>query len=207
MKKLLTLLAAIACGFAGLTNSSAQTANFVYNNGVNFGSYTPGSSFTFSISLVFTPGGSIANLEGVSYFFQQNNAAPYNFSITNRDATGSMFTDLTTNLSYPQNLAPANPNDLGAGLPVGQAGLGAGTYFIANITIAISPTTALGTYTIQNVITGGKSAVIDDTSGDTFRIPASTFTITVVPEPTSIALVVIGSLGVIALIVRNRRRA
>jgi hypothetical protein len=207
MKKILITLAALACGLAGLTNTSAQTASFVYNNGVNFGTYTPGSSFTFSISLVFVPGGTIANLEGLSYFFQQNNVAPYNFSITNRDVTGSMFTDLQTNLSYPQNLAPANPNDLGAGLPVGQAGLGANTYFIANITIAISPTAALGSYTIQNVVTGGKAAVIDDTSGDTFRIPASTFTITIVPEPTSIALLVLGSLGVLALVLRNRRRA
>ena len=34
----------------------------------NAGTYTPGSSFTFSINLGFTPGGSIVNLDGLSYW-------------------------------------------------------------------------------------------------------------------------------------------
>ncbi|HEY1768700.1 MAG TPA: PEP-CTERM sorting domain-containing protein [Chthoniobacterales bacterium] len=207
MKKLLILLAALSCSIAGLTTTSAQTATFVYNNGVNFGTYTPGSSFTFSIDLVFTPGGTITNLEGFSYWFQQNNASPYYFSITNRDITGSLFTDLQTpGLSYPQNLSPINANDLGALLPVSTPAEGAGTYLVANLTIAIDPSTPIGVYTIQDVVSGGKTSFIFNSSGTGFRIPASAFTITVVPEPTSIALVVIGSLGVIALIVRNRRR-
>src|SRR3954468_5027819 len=76
---------------------SAQTATFSYNdgNGVpNAGSFTPGSSFTFSIQLAFAPAGNVANLEGLSYWFEQQNPnAPFNFAITNRNVTGSQFTD------------------------------------------------------------------------------------------------------------------
>ena len=40
--------------------------------------------------------------------------APFNFVITNRDATGSLFTDLQTRtLTNPQTLAPSNAQDLG----------------------------------------------------------------------------------------------
>src|ERR1700704_1175717 len=117
MKKyILAASAAFCCTFAAISVSTAQTASFSYNDGSgvpNAGSYAPGSSFTFSISLAFTPGGTIANLEGLSYYFeQQSPSAPFYFAITNRDVTGSQFTFLQTpGLSYPQSLTPQNAND------------------------------------------------------------------------------------------------
>src|ERR1700759_4220949 len=131
------ILAALACVLSGLVaTASAQTAVFSYNdgNGVpNAGTYSPGDSFTFSIMLTFAPGGSVSNLEGLSYWFQQSSpgGGPFISAITLRDVSGSMFTDLQTpGLSYPQNLNPSNPNDLGAALPGMTAPLGAGSYFI-----------------------------------------------------------------------------
>src|ERR1700746_58078 len=112
MKKyLLIAIAALACAFAAAPAAKAQTALFIYNDGngaPNSGTYTPGSSFTFSINLAFTPGGSISNLDGLSYWgTQQSPGSPTPFAITNRDVTGSMFTDLQTpGLTYPQNLNP-----------------------------------------------------------------------------------------------------
>ena len=145
MKKQLLIAIALVLSVLGAANS--QTALFIYNdnNGVpNAGTYTPGSSFTFDISLAFTPGGTIANLDGLSYWLTQNfpSIAPFPFSISLRDVTGSMFTDLQTpGLTYPQNLNPTNANDLGAaipaGMPPGSEAVGAGTYFIASITVAI----------------------------------------------------------------------
>lgn len=210
MKKyLLTAAAAFACTFAAIPMSSAQTATFSYNdnNGVpNQGTYFPGSSFTFSINLAFTPGGTIANLEGLSYWFQQRtpSGAPFYFAITLRDVTGSQFTDLQTpGLTYPQNLNPSNPNDLGALLPSGTPPDGAGTYFIANLTISISASAANGEYVISNTTAGGKTSVITDSAGHTFAIPEFDYTIDVIPEPATWAA---GALTFAALAFSQRRR-
>src|ERR1043166_2107978 len=164
------VMAAItAVGFLTLSSMSwGQTALFSYNdgNGVpNAGTYHPGDSFTFSISLAFTPGGTITNLDGLSYWFQQKSpASPFITSITVRDVTGNQFPDLqTAGLTYPQNLNPSNANDLGAALPSNQAGLGAGTYFIANITVQISDTARItGNFVLSDTLSGGKTSVIAD---------------------------------------------
>src|SRR3954466_13884184 len=164
--RILCAVTLTVCALCVSPFASAQTALFSYNDGSgipNAGSYLPGSSFTFSISLAFAPGGAVTNLEGLSYWFeQQNPGAPFNFAITNRDVTGSQFSDLQTpGLSYPQNLTPQSASDLGAALP-GPTGVGANTYFIADVTVSISATAAYGTYTIENTTTGGKKSVISD---------------------------------------------
>ena len=103
-----------------------------------------------------------------------------------------MFTDLQTpNIVYPQGLAPANANDLGAFLP--GLGIGAGSYLIANLTIHIDPSAAPGVYQIENTTNApGKQSAIADDQGHTFAIPQSIYTITVVPEPSSLALCAAG---------------
>jgi hypothetical protein len=206
-KQILVIAAVMLCACGSVPQAWAQTALFSYNDGSgvpNAGSYTPGSSFTFSISLAFTPGGSVANLEGLSYWFeQQNPGAPFNFAITNRDVTGSSFTDLQTpGLTYPQNMTPQSGSDLGAALP-GPTGVGTGNYFIANVTVSISATAALGTYTIENTTSAGKKSVISDDAGNTFAIPAAFYTITVVPEPGTWAA---GSLIAATLLFAQRRK-
>src|SRR5947209_10113678 len=145
-------LTALGLILATVSITDAQTAVFGFNdnNGSpNSGTYNPGDSFTFSITLGFAPGGNIANLDGLSYWMEQQNPnAPFYFSITNRDVTGSMFTDLQTpHIVYPQNLTPQNNNDLGAFLP--GAGMGAGLYLIANLTIKIDASAAPGVYQIE----------------------------------------------------------
>jgi hypothetical protein len=196
--------------FAAVSGAKAQTALFIYNDNSgtpNAGTYTPGSSFTFDISLQFAPGGSIANLDGLSYWLQQSipAIAPFPFSVTLRDVTGSMFTDLqTSGLTYPQTLNPSNAKDLGALLPGNVSAVGAGTYFIAAITISVplnAPTT--GTFVLSNTIAGGKTSVITDDLGDTFAIPEADYTITMIPEPATWLTPV---LGVVALLFAQRRR-
>jgi hypothetical protein len=192
--------------------SQAQTDLFIYNdNGAgggtpSSGTYTPGSSFTFDISLQFAPGGTIQNLAGLSYWMQQlsPSSSPFPFSITLRDATGSQFSFLQTpGLTYPQNLSPSNANDLGGTTQSG-TGVGAGTYFVAAITMTIAadaPTS--GTFVLSNTLTGGKTSIITDDLGHTFAIPEADYTITMVPEP---ATWLTPSLGAIALIFVQRRR-
>ena len=211
MKKLLLPLIALTLFVGSVCLSQAQTALFIYDDGSgvpNAGTYTPGSSFTFSINLAFTPGGTVQNLDGLSYWFTQQSpgGGPFPISITLRDPTGSQFTDLQTPaLSYPQSLNPTNANDLGAALPQNQAALGAGTYFVANITVSI-PTTApvFGTFVISNTTAGGKTSVISDSFGHTFAIPEADYTITMIPEP---ATWLVPTLAAIAILYSQRRRA
>jgi len=205
---LLSVAAALVVLLAATAPSSAQTASFIYNDGngvANAGTYTPGSSFSFSISLAFTPGGSISNLEGVTYFFeQQSPSAPFNFALTNRDVTGSQFTDVQTALSYPQNLVPSNANDLGA-LLEGPTGVGQGTYLLANLTFSIAANAAPGVYIIENVTAPGKRAVISDDLGNTFAVSQAIYTITItaVPEPSTW---IAGALVLITLLTSQWRR-
>ena len=186
------LVVAAACIAVIASTASAQTVSFGYDDGVgtpNAGTYTPGSSFTFSIRINFTSGGSVTDLNGFSYWFeQQNPSAPFNFAITNRDLTGSPFSfPQTPGLTYPQNMTPSNTADLGASVP-GATGVGNGNYFVANLTISISPTAGLGTYLIENTTTGGKTSIISDDNGHIFAIPQSTYSITVIPEPGTFTL-------------------
>ena len=213
MKK--QLLVAVALLLVAYGSAQAQTASFIYNDGngaPNAGTYTPGSSFSFSINLGFASGGSIANLDGLSYWLTQSlgQYRAFPFSITLRDVTGSVFTDLQTpGLTYPQTLNPTNANDLGAAIPVGSPpgseAVGNGTYLVANITVSIplsAPTT--GTFVISNMTSGAKTSVISDSFGHTFAIPEADYTITMIPEP---ATWLTPALGVIALLVAQRRKA
>ena len=99
---------------------------------------------------------------------------------------------------------PSNAKDLGALLPGSTPAFGAGTYFIAALTISIplnAPTT--GTFTISNTFAGGKTSVITDDLGNTFAIPEADYTITMVPEP---ATWLMPTLGVLALLFVQRGR-
>jgi hypothetical protein len=208
-KQLLAAVAGMGCLFGAMSMASAQTANFVYNdgNGVpDAGTYNPGDSFTFSINLVFMSGGSITNLDGVSYWLQQKSpGSPFITSITLRDVTGSMFSDLQTpGLTYPQSLNPSNANDLGGAIPSGPAA-GNGTYLVANITVKISNTAPIiGTFVLDETLTGGKISVISDSLGNTFAIAEADYTITMIPEP---GTWVAGSLVLATLLYSQRRRS
>ena len=209
-KQLMAAIAVIGTLLWMVSSSSAQTATFLYNDGNGLpdaGSYSPGDSFTFSITLAFTAGGAVTNLDGLSYWFQQQSpgGGPFIASITLRDPSTSPFSDLQSpSLSYPQNLNPSNANDLGGAVPSNQSALGAGSYLVANITIQLSggaPTS--GTFVLSNTISGGKTSVISDSAGHTFAIPEADYTITMIPEPgTWIA----GSLILVALLYHQRRR-
>jgi hypothetical protein len=209
------LLAVLVCTVAGLSTASAQTALFSYNDNVgtpDAGTYTPGSSFTFAIDITFAPGGSVANMVGLSYWFEQQNPnAPFYFAITNRDLSSSIFSFPQTanaQLTYPQNMTPQNVKDLG-GSTQDLMGVGAGTYLVANLTISISAAAAPGTYVIENTTTGGKTSAISDDQGHTAPIPLATYTITVVPEPTTFGLLAAGFsiLSIFAFKRRSSNRA
>ncbi|MDQ6765776.1 MAG: PEP-CTERM sorting domain-containing protein [Verrucomicrobiota bacterium] len=208
MKKLL-LIAAIALtgAFTGTPPVSAQSASFTYT-GVP-ANVTPGSSFTFDITLNFTSG-ALVNARALSYWLYQVSpaSAPFPFAVTLRDATGSPFS-MVSALTYPQNLAPITPGDFG-GSSVNP--LPSGSYFIAHITLSIAANAPAGLYTIGNTTAatpnvGGRISVIGDSAGNTAQIAPSNFSLRVVPEPGSVALIAMGALAGVGFCRRVLRRS
>jgi hypothetical protein len=208
-KSLLIAAIALACAVA-TPRVSAQSAMFTYT-GVPAGPVAPGSSFTIGINVVITTGGNLGNIQGLSYWlYQASPGGPFPFAITNRDLTGSLFS-VGGNLVYPLRLDPIVLGDLGQILPTGLPGLPSGTYFLANLTFSVASDSVPGSYTIRNTTNttpgvGGRISVFNDDQGDTAPIAASPFTISVVPEPSSIALMVIGAVGA-GLAIYGQRRA
>jgi len=176
------------------------------------GSYTPGSSFTFDITLAVANSGTdpVPDVSGLSFWFETSAVNNSYFTITNR--TLSTFTDPNTvGLTYPQAIvAGGNTNDLGG---TGTTQRTVTSYLVASLTIKINAATPAGTYTIMT--TGfssntdhSKTSEANDSSFMRHNIAPVAYAITVVPEPATLSLLGLGSLGSIGLtLLRARRRS
>ncbi|MDQ6765777.1 MAG: PEP-CTERM sorting domain-containing protein [Verrucomicrobiota bacterium] len=216
MKKLVLVISLAIAGMLPAARLSAQSASFVYS-GVPTAPLMPGSSFTIAVSLVFTAGGIAGDLTGLSYWIAQRSpATPFPFSLTNRDLTGSVFGNpATTNVFFPQIIDSINRNPDGTQGGTDLGALGglhpSGTYFVANLTFALSGNIAPGSYTLGNTTSnipnvGGRISVITNSNGSTFPIAPSNFTVFVVPEPGSVSLIMVGALGAVLGICRRGLR-
>jgi hypothetical protein len=212
MKKLLLVTAlALTSAFVTAPRSSGQTAQFTFTP-IGSLSAAPGQTIQFSINLNFVTGGNMPDVAGLTYFLQQTTGSTAFFTITARDITGSQFSDSITSAAQvaPQamtdtNPSFSNPRDLGAlyspPAPPAPQGLPSGMYFIANITLQIAANATPGSYTIQSTTTGGKRSIVNDSSGfGTFPISPGSIMVTVIPEPSTYALIAFGgiALGVVA---------
>jgi hypothetical protein len=174
------------------------------------GTYTPGSTFTFDITLSVTNSGTdpVPNVNSISYWFATAAVNNSYFKITARNLTGSPFSDPQSN-TFPQQIqSGGNPNDLGATTPASTSVASNASYFVATLTLQIDPNTPAGTYTIftTTVANGGPRSVVGDTSNVAHVIPQTTYTITVVPEPATLSLLGLSGLGSLGLTMLRRRR-
>ena len=190
---------------------------FTYT-GVPAGPVNPGSSFTIGINLVFVSGGGIPMCRvtrcgwrsGVPRADSRSRLPIWTTPAACSSTRARRFLNFCRCWTQSTDILASPPNqdntDLGA---LALAPLPSGTYFLANLTFAVAANALPGNYTIGNTTSivpnvGGRISVINDNNGNTSHIAASNFDITVVPEPSSFALMVVGALGA-GLAVYGRR--
>jgi hypothetical protein len=125
------------------------------------------------------------------------------------ETAGPVFSDPNAFVSFPVSFDDAgfftSPGylaehpDLGATAP----GKGddfmpqpAGTYFVAHISFALNGAIP-GVYTLRSTTLGHESVVSDENFNDN-DLPVENYTITIIPEPGTLALLSLSAIGVVA---------
>ncbi|PYK29292.1 MAG: hypothetical protein DME57_10810 [Verrucomicrobia bacterium] len=179
---------------------------------------SPGSVFSLDVYATFTG----YTGRGLSYWLQVPTALASHISITSE----SYFT--WTDPSQAGGLTPFNTTtgadsgfttenrDLGAtsqqdfttNPPTYTQDKPAGTYKVSTLGFSLDPSTPAGTYTIMTTLGGGagKDSELSDTTDTHHLVSEATFTLTVVPEPTTLSLLGLGGLGSVGLTMLRARR-
>lgn len=217
------LLTSIGCLLlmAGLVHANAVLSFDDHGQGgltASSGSYAAGSSFTFDITLLVSNSGTdpVPNLTALSYWFETSAVNNSYFTITSRNLSGSQLNDPQSG-SFPQAIVKGgNNNDLGATTFPDQNNNPVilpsnASYFVATLTIQIAPNTPAGTYVISTTnINSNTDHSKDSTAGDSSSvrhdIAATSYTITVVPEPATLSLLGLSGLGSLGMTMLRRRR-
>lgn len=225
MKKLLSLTIAASLLGTAVSETRAQSAQFIFTPVALHP--VPGGAITFRIDLMFTAGGNMPDLAGLTFFLQQiDPASPFPLSIITMDRVGSpfippgppgegggslfaapippIFPDRLNSTTTPVG---SNARDLGALVDPNISSLGSGTYFVGTLTLEIALNAPLTNYSVQSTITGGKRSIINDSTGFiTLPIAPASISFAVVPEPGVDALLIVGGLIVVALGLRRHLR-
>jgi hypothetical protein len=173
----------------------------------NAGTYNPTDHFAIDVYLTFNG----YNAAGLSLWLETDAVAAPHIVLTSF-TYGTTFSDpiqpgalpVGFTLLQPTGLyTTPNPSDLGALTKEPFQVVGPGTYFIGHLSIDLSGL-APGIYSLQTDATGPHSSEV--TNGDPVSdefLPVTTYTITVVPEPSAFALLVVSTLGVVATFCRR----
>jgi PEP-CTERM motif-containing protein len=226
MKKTLLLVIATALFTAG-ANAGTLPASLIRPHGTTqsltfddlglgggsstSGSYSPGSQFSFDVFLTFAG----YNSTGLSFWMETATAFAGSLSITGV-TYGTTFPDATNTAPNPANFnatAGASPGfmtetrDLGSTINDFGNVPGPGTYFVAHITFTIGAGAAPGNYILQSTVTSPHTSEATSFDGTTFadnNLPAAQYMITIIPEPTTLALIGLTAVG--GAIIAHRRR-
>ena len=204
MKK--TLLIAVIGAMIAMSSAFAQhTQSLAFAGPSN---WTPGTTVTLAASLTF--GG--YSSYGLSYWLEVPNAiAPF---LSLNMPTYFTFNDANNVNAWPAAFNSTigatagnmtESNDLGATTqPL--VLVAPGTYHITDIPFVVAPGAPVGTYTLHSTVTSPRiSEVTDQDFMDNNIIPPGTFVFTIVPEPSTLALLGLAAAG--SLVAYRRRKA
>jgi hypothetical protein len=175
------------------------------------GTYMPGTTFSFDVLLTFSG----YNSTGLSFWLETATAFAGSLSITGV-TYGTTFPDATQTAPNPAQFnsttgaTPGNMTenrDLGSTINDFGNVPGPGTYFVAHITFSIGAGAAPGNYILQSTVASPHTSEATSFDGTTFadnNLPSAQYFISIVPEPTTLALIGLTAVG--GAIIAHRRR-
>jgi len=166
------------------------------------------STFSFSIRLNY-PGPAPANIQSLSYWFEVPNALAPFITITSQavNSNGNETPVFTQNLLPPSSFPIAfntaadsgqmRDNEVNGGGDLGGSAASAispsaNSYYVSTLTFNLAGA-PVGSYTLETTLSPPTS--VSNSSGNPFTLSQATYLITVVPEPPTWSLIVLGGLG------------
>ena len=211
MKKLFLALACSAVLAANVFAQSQSIAITTSGGASTSGSFNAGSAFSLDATITFTG----FTADGLSYWLQVPNALAPFISITSE--TYFVFTDpnnggvktfistIGADPGFMSGQGMSNSGDLGATAVTQANDVPAGTYKVTTLSFALAANAPVGTYTIKTTTLSTKISEISDSTFASHNLPGSSYTLTVVPEPSTVAFL-LGGVGLLGVNFFRRRR-
>jgi hypothetical protein len=220
MKKTLLVIivtALFAAGAYARTRPHGSTQSLAFDDlgtgggTANSGSFGANATFSFDVFVTYMGYNSL----GLSFWLEASNGIAPNIQISSV-TYGTKFPDGTQNASNAMFNSPngnsanftSDTKDLGStvGDPTSDPPIAPGTYFVAHITFQLT-NAAAGNWILQSTVTSPHTSEVTSYDGTNFadnNLPAAQYFLTIVPEPTTLALIGLTAVG--GAVIAHRRR-